>query len=351
MTSARLLFVMGLMLLAIPSSGQSVQYELVPILDAGNADDSTGYGGVNHDFAIGRFEVTIGQYAAFLSAVAATDPYGLYNENMGLEPNVAGIVQSGSSGSYAYVVVGPSGTAPNGASSPANRPVTFVNWFRAARFANWMSNGQPTGGQTATTTEAGAYQLDGATSGTAPAPSPVNPNTGSVPLFRLPTEDEWYKAAYYKAGGTSAGYWSYATRSDVAPGNALGSLSNQANYYVGGYAVTQLPGLLTNQNYLTDVGAFSNSPSSYGTYDQGGNAFEWNDLSGAPAETRGIRGGNWRNSTPFPLSSAFRVTDNAATDQGFGFRLVSPEPVPEPTVAVPACLAAAIGGVAWRRRR
>lgn len=189
------------------------------------------------------------------------------------------------------------------------------------------------------------------TSGTAPAPSLINPNTGSAPLFRLPTEDEWYKAAYDKAGGTSAGYWTYASQSDAAPGNGLGSLPNQANSSVAGYAVTQLPGLLTSRNYLTDVGAFSNSPSSSGTYDQGGNAFEWNDLSGEPAETRGIRVGNWQNSTPFPRSSSFRVTDNAATDQGFGFRLASPVPVPGPVMAGPACLAAAIGGVALRRRR
>lgn len=346
--SSRTLPSLGLILVSTLAVAGPVSYELVPVGDAGNTADTTGYGRVDHAYAIGRYEVTIRQYAAFLNAVAASDTYGLYNENLGLEPNVAGIVQTGSAGSYAYVIVGPSGTTPAGASSPGDRPVTFVTWFRAARFANWMSNGQPSGGQDATTTEAGAYALDGATSGTAPAPGSINPNTGSIPLFRLPTEDEWYKAAYYKGGGLAAGYWAYGTRSDTAPGNTLGSLPNQANYYVGAYAVTQQPGLLTAQNYLTDVGAFHGSPSGYGTFDQSGNAFEWNDLTGAPAETRGIRGGNWRNSTPFPLSSSFRVIDNAATDQGFGFRLASP--VPEPAAAGLTAAGLAAGGLSLRRR-
>jgi sulfatase modifying factor 1 len=338
MTAARMLPLLATVCAAAVASADPVTYELVPIRDAGNANDVTGYGGVAHEYAIGRYEVTIDQFTAFLNAVAATDTYGLYNENMGLEPRVAGIAQSGSSGSYAYTVIGPSGTAPPGASSPGNRPATYVNWFRAARFANWMSNGQPTGGQDATTTEAGAYTLAGITSGTAPAVNAINPNTGAPPTYRLPTENEWYKAAYYKAGGTAAGYWAYATRSDTPPGNSIGGLPNQANYDTGTYAVTGQPGLLSNQNYLTEVGAFTGSDSAYGTFDQAGNVFEWNDLAGAAGETRGIRGGNWFNSTTFPMSSSFRVVDNASTDQAFGFRLASPAAVPEPSTWMLASL-------------
>jgi hypothetical protein len=94
-------------------------------------------------------------------------------------------------------------------------------------------------------------------------------------------------------GGLAAGYWAYGTRSDTAPGNTLGSLPNQANYYVGAYAVTQQPGLLTAQNHLTDVGGFHGSPSGYGTFDQSGNAFEWNDLTddaAVPAPDRAFSG-------------------------------------------------------------
>src|ERR1039458_5756727 len=62
----------------------------VPVGDAGNApdtlvmDDGTmGYGAVAYNYNIGKYDVTAGQYAAFLNAVAATDTYGCYNYLMG----------------------------------------------------------------------------------------------------------------------------------------------------------------------------------------------------------------------------------------------------------------------------
>ena len=44
-------------------------------------------------------------------------------------------------------------------------------------------------------------------------------------------------------------------------------------------------------NYLTDVGAFSNSLSFYGTKDQTGLVYEWNDLSGDRSLEKGLRCG------------------------------------------------------------
>ena len=173
-----------------------------------------------------------------------------------------------------------SGSAPFGGVSNANRPITYVSWFDAARFANWMENGQGSG-----STETGAYTLvGGQTSGTAPAKNP-----GAA--FYIPTENEWYKAAYYspvKGGVGSPGYYAYATQSDSAPGNIIGSGTNQANYITGaGFSVTQSGGVnasrYPNQNYLTDVGAFTGSESFYGTFDQSGNVFQWNDLDGLAA--------------------------------------------------------------------
>ena len=48
-------------------------------------------------------------------------------------------------------------------------PITGVSWYNAARFANWMANGQPVGVEDSTTTENGAYNLNGMISGGAVA--------------------------------------------------------------------------------------------------------------------------------------------------------------------------------------
>ena len=201
------------------ANANAVVIDMATVGNPGNAADTTGYGRVDYVYGIGKTHITIEQYCEFLNAVAQTDTYGLYDEGVNWAP-VSGISRTGASGSYAY-----SPTAPVGPSVPGitagNRPITKLTWFSAARFANWMANGQPTGSQIASTTERGAYQLDGRTTGAQVARSAVNPNTGAMPTFVIPTENEWYKAAYYKGGSTNAGYWNYATRSDTLPGNAM----------------------------------------------------------------------------------------------------------------------------------
>ncbi len=108
--------------------------DFVTVGNAGNAADSTGYGAVDYAYAIGKYEVTAGQYTAFLNAVAATDTYGLYNTSMWTYRRRHGckIQRSGSSGSYTYSV----------AADCANRPVNYVSFWDAARFVNWLHNGQ-----------------------------------------------------------------------------------------------------------------------------------------------------------------------------------------------------------------
>ena len=101
----------------------------------GSFGGSLTFGAVNHSYRIGKQEVTISQYSAFLNAVAATDTYSLYNAGMASDGNISGIRQNGFSGNYTYSVIG----------SP-DRPITYVSWFDAARFANWMANGQGRGG-------------------------------------------------------------------------------------------------------------------------------------------------------------------------------------------------------------
>ena len=266
----------------------------------GNVNDSSytkhHFGAVGYTFGIGTYDVTLSQYTEFLNAVAQTDTYGLYSTNMLYigsatgQPTGAGIYRSGSSGNYSYSVMGSSG----------DLPIVYVAWFDCARFCNWLENGQPaTHLENSTTTESGAYTILGAMSGNG-----ITRNSGAH--WWIPTEDEWYKAAYYDPtlNGGAGGYWSYATRSNTAPGNVIGSGSNQANYmaYTGSnyiYSTTQSPTYSGSQDYLTNVGAFSDSASYYETYDQTGLVFEINDtvIHGA----RGSRGGNFTSHSNLPL--------------------------------------------------
>jgi len=303
-------------LVAAPAGAVSI--DMVTVGNAGNANDTAGgYGSVAYDYQIGKFDVTIGQYTAFLNAVAATDTYSLYNSSMGTDLNIAGISRTGGSGSYTYSVLG-----------SANRPITYVSWFDSARFANWMANGQPTGSQTSTTTENGAYDVNQATSGNAVAKNATNPNTSAAPTFFIPNQNEWYKAAYYSPtlNSGSGGYYAYATQSNTAPGNVVGSAANQANYAPGGvYSVTQSSSYSTSQNYLTDVGAFSGSGSFYGTFDQSGNVDQWNDLDGAAGSSRGLRGGRWNVNAINDVSSSISGSIGPSYELSLiGFRLASP---------------------------
>ena len=291
-----------------------VDIEMVYVGDAGNPHDTTGFGAVNYAYQIGKYEVTINQYAVFLNAKAQTDPYGLWNANMQNNLNVAGISRSGSAGSYVYSVM-------NNAGLSGNRPISYVSWFDAARFINWMHNG----GTGAASTETGVYTLHGITGGDAP-----KRNAGAA--FWLPTANEWYKAAYYKGGNTNAGYWDYATQSNTAPGNLLGSDPNEANYRAANrYAVTQSTGLSSTANYLTEVGTFSGSPSAYGTFDQTGNLLEWNDGTGAASQFKYQRGGTWAWTNTYATSSYSSAIGPTAETDTAGFRIAT---VPEPTVAL-----------------
>ena len=307
-----------------------VTIDTVTVGDAGNAADSTTYGAVADVFAIGKYEVTIGQYNTFLNSVASvtSDSYivNLWSADMTNNLNIAGISRSGSGtlgDPYSYSVIG-----------SGNRPITYVSWFDAARFANWMNNGATNGAST----ETGAYTLNGATSGI----FTVNPGA----TWFLPSEDQWYKAAYYKGGGTNAGYWVYPTQSDSAPGNNIGGAANQANYRsINIYAVTQSASYSSTQNYLTDGGVFSNSGSAYGTFDQAGNVWEWNDA--VIGSSRGLRGGSWNDFVVTDLLSSFRsnvVPSGEGNDRGF--RVAS---VPEPSTYALVLMAGA-GWLVWRRR-
>jgi formylglycine-generating enzyme required for sulfatase activity len=270
---------------------------------------------------MGKYDVTLGQYVQFLNAVAATDTYGCYNDWMQGQYYTTfpfGIAQTGSPGSYTYSVTGSNPQAPN-------MPVFDETWGDAARFCNWLQNGQPTGAEGNGTTETGAYTLSGATSNAALAAvaAPAHSGAGAARYF-IPTENEWYKAAYYVGGGTNAGYWTYPTQSNALPDNSLylaKTEPNDANYY--------LNSLTDSINYLTPVGTFTASPGPYGTFDMGGDLDQWNETN-INNGYRGLRGGPFETLTHV-LESYDRYYDGpAAQSETYGFRVASSIAVPEP---------------------
>lgn len=330
------------------SPGQT-SLSLVPVGNPGNPadtlvminDGTTGYGSVGYNYNISKFETTIGQYTAFLNAVAKTDTYGLYNGSMAADPNVAGILRGGSSGNYTYSTLG----------SP-NRPVAYVNWGDAARFANWLTNGQPTGSQNLNTTEDGSYFINGAMASIDLSGVTRKANA----RFVLPSENEWYKAAYYDPTKGGSNYWQYAMRtdavpySDQAPGSDTPNPAFAANFlkddalpngYNDGYAVTGSTSVPSG-NALTDVGAYNLALSYYGTFDQNGNVLEWNEL--LKGGFRGAFGGRW-NSPEINMGAFARIAGPQTFEHNInGFRIAE---VPEPT----SCLLVLVLLPLVRRRR
>lgn len=198
-----------------------------------------------------------------------------------------------------------------------NKPVNFVSWYDAARFTNWLHNGQG-----ASDTETGAYTLLGGT----PTPSnglSITRNAGAT--WFLPSEDEWYKAAYYRPADDS--YSVFPTGSNAVPtATAPPGGTNAANYWPGGQAPT-------------DVGAYVDSASPNGTFDQGGNLWEWNES--LIADGRGVRGGSfYYGSDMLHFGSRQSSGPDIAAFMGFdmGFR-VAAIVVPEPTSLVLATIA------------
>ena len=259
---------------------RGIEIDFVTIGDAGNAADSTGYGAVAHEYNIGKYEVTNGQWDTFAS-VAGTptgNPSCAYDEN----PYWTG----------------------------TNVPTNSVSWYEALQFCNYLTSGDKS---------QGVYLFSG---------NNVNPGdflgidrdlaiSTYGTAYVIPTEDEWYKAAYY----TGSGYSTYANGTDVAP-----IAGDDTNYdgVIGPW----------------DVG--NGTMEQNGTFDMMGNVWEWNEtLIGS---TRGIRGGSYCNYGSSLRSSA-RV-DGAPLNgnDGIGFRVAS---VPEPTTI----LLFGLGGLMLRKRK
>ena len=327
--------------LATTPLAQAVDIATVPVGNVGNPGeqcrlgwygDPTYYGGVDYAYNIGKYEVSNGEYCEFLNAVATVgDPHGLYNWRKmgGGWRDIGGISRTGLGTAGDPWIYSP---RPN----RANRPVNYVSFWDACRFANWLHNGQPTGGQGPGTTENGAYLLNGVT-------SPPNASISREADWKwaVTSEDEWYKAAYHKNDGVTSNYFRYPTAGDTAPTAeappGTDMTNGSANYKDGGH--------VDPTYYTTECGAYGGKPSDsrYGTFDQGGNVREWNEaiISGS---FRGLRGGSFYSGGGYMPEVIPDFRDPAYETHDLGFRVsVVPEPA---TLSL-----LAFGGLALLRRR
>ena len=317
----------GLVILCQAVEAQALVIELVPVTNEGNQPDpETGLGAVARFYEIGRFEVTNAEYAEFLNAVARIDdPHGLWNPQM--ETRREGGIRRTGEGTmeapYLYETIVPL----------ADKPVNFISWGDAARFANWLENDQLGGTDCNACTEGGSYDL-------VSGPGPMR---AADSRWVLPTEDEWYKAAFHTMDDADGGpgYWLYPTQSDLVPvqtacdvaGNGAGAETNACNYDFG----CKWNDVEAN---LATVGS-TGGISFYGTSDQGGNVEEF-------LENGYARGGNMINDA-LPLRAADNSFLPPSEQEGVGFRLVR---LPEPSsFELQAVCVAAVSLLARRRRR
>lgn len=304
-----LLFPALLGLLGLSASAGTVSFgtfsiDFVDVGNPGNVDDGTGYGGVSYNYQIAVHEVSESMITAANTAAS-----------LGLTQDVRGV----------------------------DKPSTSISWNEAARFVNWLNTSKGFQAAYNFTTQPGGGGYD-------PNEDLTLWNSGDAwqlggeNLFRhkdahyfLPSEDEWYKAAYYD--GNTSTYFDYATGSDTAP-TAIAS-GTGADTAVYGQTLATGPADIMNAGSL----------SPYGTMAQNGNVWEW-DESGftAPndsaAESRVRRGGDWANpSGSLQSSGRFGSTPSAG---GFtiGFRVAA---VPEPSTLW-MMLVGAIGLMIRRKR-
>jgi formylglycine-generating enzyme required for sulfatase activity len=242
------------------SGSNTFSLDFVTVGNPGNTNDTTGYGKVDYTYQMGTYDISQNQINVAKSNGLAGMPLGSWL---------------------------------------GDQPATSINWYQAAAFVNWLNTNE---GYTP------AYNLTYSNGSYSMALWPTNQawTNGGTNLYRnancvyfLPSENEWYKAAYYdpnKNNGTG-GYWQYSDGMNTLPTAVASSKKAGTAVYFNGVS-------LFSPATVTQAGGFS----PYGTMGQGGNVNQWIEgaLSGSntdPSFNRVVRGGCWGFGSNALLSS------------------------------------------------
>jgi sulfatase modifying factor 1 len=267
---------------------RGINMEFVTIGNAGNAGDTRtgtdpwgyplanpyGCGAVSYSYRIGKYEVTATQWQTINTAAGIGDP-GYWS---------------------------------------GNQPVAEISWYDAAKFCNYLTSGNK---------YSGAYKFD--ISGNFQSIDRVSSTSTYGTTYVIPTENEWYKAAYY----TGSGYSFYANGLNTIPAadngwnSSGGSYSTPWNVGNGGIA---------EQN---------------GTFDMMGNIWEWNEAlidMMSNGYYRGIRGGSYGSAGIILGSSGRGGNPPSLEDSLVGFRVASIVPEPASLVLL------GLGGLLIRKK-
>ena len=279
------------------TSGNEFTIDFVGIGNTGNAADTTSFGAVPYEYRVGTYEIT-------QDAITKATASGMSNVTAG--------AWSG------------------------NQPAATISWYEAAAFVNFLNTSS---GKTAAynLTFSGSWSMALWSSEQAWTAGGTNLYRNKDAFYFLPSENEWYKAAYYNPAGSN--YFLYPTASSLLPVAVDSGIDAGTAVYNNAASV---PAIVDSAGGL----------SPYGTMGQGGNVFEWNESAfdgsnSSSSEGRAFRGGSWFLSEGF-LRSSFRLSgDPAFENNGFGFRVAS---VPEPSTYVLVLMGAGALYL-WKRRK
>ena len=281
------------------TSGNEFTIDFVAIGNTGNAADTTSYGAVPYEYRASIYEIS-------QDAITKATASGMANVTAG--------------------------------AWTGNQPAANISWYEAAAFVNFLNTNS---GKTAAydlTFSSGSWSMALWSGEQAWTAGGTNLYRNKNAFYFLPSENEWYKAAYYNPAGSN--YFLYPTASSSAPAAvASGTSAGTAVYN----RAASVPAIVDSAGGL----------SPYGTMGQGGNVREWNESAfdgsnNISSEARTIRGGVWLSTEEF-LRSSTRLDGNVSGEvTSLGFRVAS---VPEPSTYALLLMSAA--GALWiaKRRR